>query len=571
MLTNAVAAGAVAASYVAVLVLHLNPALRLDDPGTWLLVGAIVVAYGVHLAVAFYAAIVVRELLWADGASPGWLSYRVLSWFWGVSGAVATFLVWHNLQAFSTALDAEMSARFFRAAVTLTACASLAILLAVIGPSSPPTRRWLAWSFGGVVLASIVAPVGLRGMGLPARAAARAPGEVRETAPPAVGRRAVLIGIDGASLDIIARAVADGRLPNFGRLLDQGASMHLATLRPTQPGPVWTAIATGKLPWRNGVRSAATYRGFLGGGQADLLPDFCFAHALVSFGLLSETIQTSAALDASPLWTVLGHEGLSSTVVRWPLTFPAVPVNGTIVTDEYHRASAFTLALNEPGLTYPTTLTSELARVSPPQAAMSGADAPDADPGGAAMALDRLYVGIANTQAERMPTDFVTVRLQGLDTVGHYYLRYAMPQEFGDVSDDELARFGRVMDQYYAYLDAEVGRYLGRLGPDDLLLVVSPFGLEPLSVPKRLLERALGNAAISGTHERAPDGFLLAFGAPVRAGRYPRGSVVDLTPTLLYFFSLPLGRDMDGFARADIFTPAFSAERPIAYIPTYER
>lgn len=571
MLTNALAAGAVAAGYVAALVLHLNPALRLDDPGTWLLVGAILIAYGVHLAAAFYVAIVVREMLWADGVSPGWLSYRVLSWFLGISAAVGVFLIWHNLRAFSSALDEGAAARFFQAAVAQTAFAALTILFAVISPSSPRARRWLAWSFGGVVIASLVVPIALRGMGLPARDATRATGEVLQAPDAPAGRRAVLIGIDGASLDIIARAVADGRLPNFGRVLDQGASMHLATLRPTQPGPVWTAIATGKLPWRNGVRSAATYQGFLGGRLVDLLPDFCFTHALVSSGLLSETIQTSGALEASPIWTVLGHQGLSSTVIRWPLTFPAVPTNGTIVTDEYHRASALTRALAEPGLTYPTTLTAELAGFTPPQVVQSSMEAPDVDPGGAPLALDRLYLSIADAVTGRTPTDFVTVRLQGLDTVGHYFLRYAMPQEFGDVSDDEQARFGRVMDQYYAYLDGEVGRVLDRLGPDDLLLVVSPFGLEPLSVPKRLLERAMGNAAMSGTHERAPDGFLLAFGSSVRKGRFPRGSVVDLTPTLLYFYGLPLGRDMDGFARADIFTPAFSAERPIAYIPTYER
>jgi predicted AlkP superfamily phosphohydrolase/phosphomutase len=571
MLTNAAAAGAVAAGYVAALVLHLNPALRLDDPGAWLLVGAVLVAYGVHLAAAFYVAIVVRELLWTDGVSPGWLSYRVLSWFWGVSAAVAVFLIWHNLQAFASALDGEAADRFFQASVALTAFASLAILLAVVSPARPPARRWLAWAFGGVVLASLVVPVALRGMGRSPAADHATRVDVRQTPRAAAGRRAVLLGIDGASLDVIARAVADGRLPNFGRLLDQGASMHLATLRPTQPGPVWTAIATGKLPWRNGVRSAATYQGFLGGRHADLLPDFCFAHALVSFGLLRETIQTSAALEASPLWTLLGHGGLSSTIVRWPMTFPAAPMSGTVVTDEYHRASAFRLALAEPGLTYPTALAGELAGLAPPQAAMSRADAPEADPGGTPLALDRLYMSVADAVTAQNPTDLVAVRLEGLDTVGHYYLRYAMPQEFGDVSEDERARYGRVMDRYYEYLDTEVGRLLAGLGPDDLLLVVSPFGLEPLSVPKRLLERAMGNAAMTGTHERAPDGFLLAFGSAVRAGRSPRGSVVDLAPTLLYFYSLPLGRDMDGFARADIFTPAFSAERPIAYIPTYER
>ncbi len=81
----------------------------------------------------------------------------------------------------------------------------------------------------------------------------------------------------------------------------------------------------------------------------------------------------------------------------------------------------------------------------------------------------------------------------------------------------------------------------------------------------------LGNASLSGSHERAPDGFLLAYGAHVKRGRLPRGSVVDVAPTILYFLDLPVGRDMDGFARADIFTRDFAAERPIAFIPTYER
>ena len=38
-----------------------------------------------------------------------------------------------------------------------------------------------------------------------------------------------------------------------------------------------------------------------------------------------------------------------------------------------------------------------------------------------------------------------------------------------------------------------------------------------------------GNADFSGTHARAPDGFLLAYGADVQKGRPPRGSIVDVT------------------------------------------
>ena len=66
-----------------------------------------------------------------------------------------------------------------------------------------------------------------------------------------------------------------------------------------------------------------------------------------------------------------------------------------------------------------------------------------------------------------------------------------------------------------------------------------------------------------------PDGFLLAYGTPVVATRQGRGAVVDVAPTLLYFLGLPVARDMDGFARTDLFTPPFNEQRTITFIPTY--
>jgi predicted AlkP superfamily phosphohydrolase/phosphomutase len=139
------------------------------------------------------------------------------------------------------------------------------------------------------------------------------------------------------------------------------------------------------------------------------------------------------------------------------------------------------------------------------------------------------------------------------------------------VSDQEQRQFGRVLDEYYAFVDGIVGAALQRVQPDDLLLVVSAFGMQPLSPGKRMLEQVIGNPDISGTHERAPDGFLMAFGTAVAPSRPQRASVLDLTPTVLYYLGLPVGRDMDGFARTDIFQSAFTASRPITFIPTYGR
>ena len=139
------------------------------------------------------------------------------------------------------------------------------------------------------------------------------------------------------------------------------------------------------------------------------------------------------------------------------------------------------------------------------------------------------------------------------------------------MSDAERRRYGHVLGQQYQLLDDELGRWLATLAPDDVLMVVAGFGMEAISPGKRLLARLLGEQEFSGSHERAPDGFLIAFGAPIARGRLPVGSIVDLTPTLLYLFGLPVGRDMAGTARTDLFTREFTSRQPVTFIPTYDR
>ena len=544
MLSNSLVAGSMAAACLVVLFLQLNPALPLFQGASWGLIATIWAGYGVNFSAIFYALIVAQQLLVAEASSPGWFSVRLLGPFCASATVLAAALMWLNLRGLHAALDDEAVRRMTIGAAAMTAGGAAFVLVTILRYSiGPRSGRAGGITVLALMLVSIALPVATRGPGL----APTLGGRRLAIGTPPTGEvpsaRVVLIDIDGASLDFITPAAADGRLPNFERILDAGVALHLATLKPTQPAPVLTALATGKLPAHNGVRSAAIYGATAGpGATLDLLPDYCFAHGLVTVGLLSETPQTSAALRAQPIWSILSQSGTPSTVIRWPLTWPAQPLLGALVTDQYHRASDLALAADEPGYTYPTEL-----------------------------ALDRLYIAIANRLESRGSSPLLALRLEGLDATGHYYLRQAMPRAFGDVSDEERRKYGQVLEQYYRYVDAVIGGIIDGLGPRDLLLVVSPFGLEPLSPAKRLLEHSIGNTALSGSHERAPDGFLLAYGTTVKPGRLPRGAIVDVTPTILYYLGLPVGRGMDGFARADIFTREFTASRPIVYIPTYER
>ena len=579
VLTNSAIASALLSAYLTIATLHLNPAYPLSAAGS--LAAAFGLAYGVNAILVFYALVVLRQVAAVQVLSPGWLSVRVLAWMCTISAAVGATVLWLNAADFAPFLDADTARRMTLAAIAVAICGGvfLIVALAHIG------RRGTAPS--GVLLVttmalSVVVPITLRG----SSPAALPPVPVASR-PPAghdvPGGRVVLLAVDGASLDHISLAVAEGRLPNFGRLLDTGASAHLATLRPTQAEPIWTTVATGRMPQTSGVRAAARYVASDAGPRVDVLPDYIFSQALVRYGFLRAEPHTPESMASMPLWRILSDRGIRVGVVGWPLTHPAPALRGYVVSDVLHRVddARFALdgaaAVSPPALWTAITAARRLPLTPDPHEVLAragrlprGSDADGrVDP--APVQADSLHLRLLEAIEGPRPSRFVALRLPGLDAVAHYFLRYASPEEFGDVTEAEREAFGSVLGDYYGVLDAVVGRLHDSLGPDDLVLVVSGHGIEPLTPVKRILERFVGDVQLSGTHERAPDGFVLAMGPAVQPGRLERGSVADIAPTVLYFLGLPIGRDMDGRARTDFFTPTFTATRPVTFIPGYGR
>jgi predicted AlkP superfamily phosphohydrolase/phosphomutase len=489
--------------------------------------------------------------------------------------------MWRNLTAFALVLDEVTAAALDRSALVLAVSATLFALLALLRAKTPRSPAVWAPLFVIVAVGSAAAPLAIRGRGTPPVLEARPIDTVFAAARTEPSPRVTVIAIDAASLDLITRATAEGRLPNFGRILDAGAVRHLATIRPTSAEAVWAAVATGKLPQKNGIRSAGIYEIAGGGGDLQLLPDYCFAHSLQRFGFVVERPHSSATFRTRTLWSIVSTNGYSVGVVGWPLTQPAAVVRGYLVSDTYYRVALTAYGIDDPSAIYPLELQREaLAAMeaatseTPPvvNASVGGpAGASDARQEAPAR-TDRINDRIAQAMARARPAQVTLTRYQSLDAIGHYFLRYAVPSEFGDVTDEERRRLGAVLERHYAVIDDAIGRAMAGLGPEDLLIVVSGYGMEPLGFGKRLIERVIGDPDINGTHEGAPDGFLLAYGASVARGRQQaRASVVDVTPTILYFLGLPIGRDMDGYAQTDLFPRSFTDERPITFIPTYDR
>lgn len=588
MLSNAIVASMLATCYVLIVVLQLNPTLPVNPVGMAPLALTVGPFYLAHLTGITYTALIVGQLFSRERFSPGWLSVRTLSWLGALAAAAGAALMWANVDTFALVLEPRTARAMTSGGVAVAAASALFGIVALSRPrvrSGP--RAKAAACLAAIAAGSVAVPMVLRGRAVVEPLAAHLIDATLDVPDRERQARVVLIAIDGGSLELVTRATAEGRLPNFGRILDAGAVMHLATLHPTSAQAVWAAVATGKLPQKNGVRSANIYRLSGSGEPIRLLPDFCFASGLLRFGVLTNEPHTAATLRARTLWSLVSAEGIPVGVVNWPLTDPAPPIRGYVVSDTYAEsvvsaASAF----GAPGVDVRTMLyPPELEAETMPFVRGSAADPADEVPAGLEALvgsrhqepgrIDRAYDRMVRWLQSSRPTQVTVVRYESLDPMGHYFLRYAMPARFGDASDigdAERRRLAPVLERHYALVDEAIGRGLASLGPEDLLLVVSGYGMEPLGFGKRLLEQAIGDPEVSGTHEAAPDGFLMAYGASVQKARLPRrASVVDVAPTVLYFLGLPIGRDMDGFARTDLFSQAFTEERPIAFIPTYER
>jgi predicted AlkP superfamily phosphohydrolase/phosphomutase len=126
-------------------------------------------------------------------------------------------------------------------------------------------------------------------------------------APDLTGK-AVVLGLDGVTWELLEPLVEAGVMPNLGRALDRGARGSLRSCLPPYSAPAWTSIATGTNPGRHGIF------------------DFWEERAAGERRLVS-----AHSARGAKLWDVASAAGKHVHVLNVPVSFPPAPVNGTFV------------------------------------------------------------------------------------------------------------------------------------------------------------------------------------------------------------------------------------------------
>lgn len=379
-------------------------------------------------------------------------------------------------------------------------------------------------------------------------------------APPARGAeppfRVFLIGLDGASWNVMTPLLREGRLPNIRSLMENGAYAELrSTFGITSPG-LWTSILTGR-PWeKHGIK------GFRVGNRKT----------------------TSRDRKVRALWDILGEQGREVLVVGHLATWPAEPVRGVLITPEALEKSP------NPGKTYPGDA---MEGYGPPEAWLERASSsqsfrrflPAAWETGLQSLPDEavrnrlrplIDVRLAwvygrdegllriseHLLAGKIP-DFFTIHLWGLDHVSHAFWKHAYP-DGRSVPRDEAALLGGVIPKYYEYVDDAVGRLAGRADSRTVVLLVSDHGFRARDFP------AGGpQAVLSGDH--GLQGVLIAGGGPIRKGGKPLdASILDVAPTVLHLMGLPAAEDMPGRILTEIIERDYAMTHPAKRIASYD-
>ena len=63
----------------------------------------------------------------------------------------------------------------------------------------------------------------------------------------------MILGFDGMDPEFLDYFLSQGKLPNFQRLMDEGAYAPCQTFKPTKSVVLWTSVATGKRMEKHGI------------------------------------------------------------------------------------------------------------------------------------------------------------------------------------------------------------------------------------------------------------------------------------------------------------------------------
>jgi predicted AlkP superfamily phosphohydrolase/phosphomutase len=364
----------------------------------------------------------------------------------------------------------------------------------------------------------------------------------------------VIIGVNGMELDVIRPLLLKEAMPNLAKVIKNGAYGKLRTVDAPNCPRVYSTLFTSTRPEEHGVT------GFLVGGI---------------------TANTNM-LKQEPIWSVLSKEGVTIGMANVPATFPAMPVNGYMISGMLTRGKncedgvlcAPKLSEVEGGdAVFPPAMKTELLREvgdfyidcerMPSAEQLNGHETDVIDTWLKKVQLIRdQQTRLFEYLLANHPTEFTWLAQSCEDRTGHWLYPIA-PFNVGYNPNLNSVRVDAFPDQYIAF-DKVLGTILKHVDDNTYLFIVSDHGIKPL----REFEQTDAHAhmdhekttPVIAKHDFADGddvpGSFFAMGPRIKHGLRLMGfqaSVYDIAPTILYIYGIAPPKQMRGHVLDEMF------------------
>ncbi len=262
------------------------------------------------------------------------------------------------------------------------------------------------------------------------------------------GPRVAVIGLDCAPAKLVFDDMAS-EMPNIHNLMGSGLHGPLASITPPITVPAWACAMTGKAPGQLGIygfrnRKDHTYDGL--------------------------SLATSDAVKEPTVWDLLGERGKKSLLIGVPPGYPPKPVEGW-------RISCFLTPPSAKNFTAPAELQAEVE-------AELGSDPyifdiPNFREKGLEFVMEQVYAmtkrrfQVARRLIQNKPWDYFMMVEMGLDRLQHVFWQCWDPGHPKYVAGNQ---FESAFQNYFRYLDSEVGSLIELIPEDAVTIVMSDHG-----------------------------------------------------------------------------------------------
>jgi predicted AlkP superfamily phosphohydrolase/phosphomutase len=266
------------------------------------------------------------------------------------------------------------------------------------------------------------------------------------------GPRVAVIGLDCGTPQLLFDRLSE-EIPNINALMARGMHGELASITPPITVPAWACAMSGRTPGELGIygfrnRKDHSYDGL--------------------------SIATSLTMKEPQVWDRLGEIGRKSLLVGVPPGYPARPLEGW-------RISCFLTPPSAAEFTYPKELEAEVREE------LAGEDyifdIPNFREQGMELVLDQVWkmterrFRVARRLVTNKPWDFFMLVEMGPDRLHHVFWQHFDPKH---PKYEPGNPFETAFQEYYRYLDGEVGKLLEALPPDTVTIVMSDHGARPM-------------------------------------------------------------------------------------------